>query len=111
MCIDDFLMFFQHLTKYKSTIWKVVLCGDSIDCREREEWPLERVIGGHPVKFELNYFAERPHDLLTLDICGGRADWEVLCSFLGVPVPNVPFPNTNRVDSLDETIIRLLARH
>ena len=56
----------------------------------------------------LSYFAARPHDLLVLDICGGRADWEMLCSFLGVPVPNTPFPNTNRLDSFDEIMIRLL---
>lgn len=56
----------------------------------------------------LSYFAARPHDLLVLDVCGGRADWELLCSFLGVPVPNTPFPNTNRLDSFDEIIIRLL---
>ena len=56
----------------------------------------------------LHYFAERPHDLLVLDICGGRAGWEVLCSFLGVPVPNTPFPNTNRIDSLNEILLRLL---
>lgn len=56
----------------------------------------------------LSYFAERPHDLLVFDICGGRTDWERLCSFLGVPVPTVPFPNTNRLDALDEILIRLL---
>jgi hypothetical protein len=56
----------------------------------------------------LSYFAERPDDLLVLDICGGRAGWEVLCPFLGMPVPNTPFPNTNRIDSLDEILLRLL---
>ena len=56
----------------------------------------------------LSYFAARPHDLLVVDICGGRAGWEVLCSFLGVPVPNTPFPNTNRIDSVNEILLRLL---
>ena len=56
----------------------------------------------------LSYFAARPGDLLVLDICGGRAGWEALCSFLGVPVPNTPFPNTNRRDSVDEILLRLL---
>ena len=56
----------------------------------------------------LRYFAERPHDLLVLDICGGHANWEMLCSFLSVPVPTTPFPNTNRLDSFDEIMIRLL---
>ena len=30
--------------------------------------------------------------LLTLDVTEG---WEPLCAFLGVPVPDTPFPNTN----------------
>jgi hypothetical protein len=46
--------------------------------------------------------------VLSYFICGGRAGWEVLCSFLGVPVPNTPFPNTNRRDSVDEILLRLL---
>jgi hypothetical protein len=56
----------------------------------------------------LHYFAERPHDFLVFDICGGRTDWERLCSFLSAPVPIVPFPNTNRLDVLDDVLIRLL---
>lgn len=34
-------------------------------------------------------------DILVLDICRGQG-WEELCPFLGVPVPDVPFPNTTR---------------
>jgi hypothetical protein len=56
----------------------------------------------------MRYFADRPQDLLVLDICGGHANWETLCAFLAVPVPPTPFPNTNRVDAFDEIIIRLL---
>lgn len=56
----------------------------------------------------MSYFATRPQDLLVLDICGGHADWEQLCAFLAVPVPPTPFPNTNRVDAVDEIVIRLL---
>lgn len=55
-----------------------------------------------------SYFADRPHDLLVFDICGKHAGWERLCTFLGVPVPHVPFPHTNRSDSLDAVLIRLL---
>lgn len=43
----------------------------------------------------LGYFAERPDDLLVLDICGG-AGWDKLCVFLDVPVPDVPFPWANK---------------
>jgi hypothetical protein len=43
----------------------------------------------------LEYFRERPDDLLVMDICGGRTDWETLCAFLGKPVPEEPFPSSN----------------
>jgi hypothetical protein len=37
--------------------------------------------------------AEIPSDrLLTFDLKEG---WEPLCEFLGVEVPNIPFPKTN----------------
>jgi hypothetical protein len=37
--------------------------------------------------------AECPKDkLLVFDVSQG---WEPLCAFLGVPVPNVPFPRVN----------------
>jgi hypothetical protein len=41
------------------------------------------------------YFRDRPDDLLIIDIVGGRADWEMLCSFLDRPVPDAPFPASN----------------
>lgn len=37
------------------------------------------------------HFAGRPDDLLVLDIVGGQG-WEELASFLGVDVPEQPFP-------------------
>ncbi len=40
------------------------------------------------------YFGDRPGDLLVLDICGGEG-WEALCPFLGVEVPEAPFPHAN----------------
>lgn len=40
------------------------------------------------------YFAQRPGDLLVLDICGGEG-WEALCPFLGVEIPAIPFPHAN----------------
>jgi hypothetical protein len=39
----------------------------------------------------LEYFKERPHDLLVMDICGGDS-WEKLCSFLDIDIPEIPFP-------------------
>jgi hypothetical protein len=41
------------------------------------------------------YFADRPTDLLVLDITAGQG-WEPLCEFLGHPVPEAPFPWKNR---------------
>ena len=43
------------------------------------------------------HFADRPDQLLVLDICGGKAGWTELCDFLGLPVPeNIPFPHAYR---------------
>lgn len=42
----------------------------------------------------LDYFRERPGDLLVMDICAGEG-WEKLCPFLGLPAPAAPFPHAN----------------
>ena len=42
-----------------------------------------------------SYFANRPEDLLVLDVTAGDG-WEPLCQFLGMPVPERPFPWENR---------------
>ncbi len=42
----------------------------------------------------LDYFKDRPSDLLVLDVAGGEG-WEKLCPFLGKPIPDVPFPKAN----------------
>jgi hypothetical protein len=53
------------------------------------------------------YFKERPDDLLVMDICGGRADWETLCAFLGREVPETDFPTSNERFS-DNAFLHLL---
>ena len=41
-----------------------------------------------------DYFRDRPDDFL--EVCWERGDgWGRLCNFLGVPVPDVPFPHRN----------------
>ena len=40
------------------------------------------------------YFADRPRDLLVMDICAGDG-WQKLCPFLERPVPATPFPKSN----------------
>ena len=47
----------------------------------------------------LTYFANRPDDLLVVDICCGENGWEPLCSFLGKEVPNCPFPHANKTNN------------
>ncbi len=43
----------------------------------------------------IDYFAERPQDLLVL--CWEKGDgWKELCEFLGEPIPNVPIPHANQ---------------
>ena len=42
----------------------------------------------------LEYFKDRPGDLITFDISAGDG-WEKLCGFLGHPVPDAPFPWKN----------------
>ena len=43
----------------------------------------------------LEYFRERPQDLLVFDLPAGD-DWEQLCAFLGHPVPAEAFPHANK---------------
>ncbi|WES62882.1 sulfotransferase [Microbacter sp. GSS18] len=42
----------------------------------------------------LAHFADRPQDLLVMRLEDGDG-WEKLAAFLGVPVPDVPFPHAN----------------
>ncbi len=40
------------------------------------------------------YFADRPDDLLVMNICDGDG-WEKLCPFLRLPIPDISFPHMN----------------
>lgn len=52
------------------------------------------------------YFANRPQDLLIMDICAGDG-WEKLCPFLGRPIPDRKFPSLNVFGESDAaTLIR-----
>ncbi|MFH1358879.1 MAG: sulfotransferase family protein [archaeon] len=42
------------------------------------------------------YFKNRPNDLLIITICEGEG-WEKLCPFLGLEIPNKPFPHENNM--------------
>jgi hypothetical protein len=53
------------------------------------------------------YFENRPGALLVLNVTTS-AGWGPLCDFLGVPVPEEPFPNVNKAAELDALLARLL---
>lgn len=54
------------------------------------------------------YFAERPDDLLVLDVTAGEG-FEKLCPFLGIPVPDHPFPHFNPAQPAWKVRLRWLA--
>lgn len=47
------------------------------------------------------YFADRPDDLLVLDLTAGDG-WEKLCPFLGQDIPAVPFPHSNKAEAREQ---------
>lgn len=50
----------------------------------------------------LEYFRERPGDLLILNICDGQG-WHKLCDFLNCDIPNTPFPHSNQAKTIENT--------
>jgi 3'-phosphoadenosine 5'-phosphosulfate (PAPS) 3'-phosphatase len=42
----------------------------------------------------LEYFKDRPNDLLVINVTAGEG-WKELCRFLGQPLPEIPFPKAN----------------
>ena len=55
------------------------------------------------------YFADRKDDLLIMSITAGEG-WEKLCPFLGMPIPEVPFPRVNRVGGAWQQAFRRVKR-
>ena len=55
------------------------------------------------------YFAGRPDKLLVIDL-GQPEKWPPLCAFLGLPIPNAPYPHENRATRLPLPLKRVL-RH
>jgi len=56
----------------------------------------------------LEYFEDRPNDLLVFDLPKGDG-WNKLCPFLGHDIPDEPFPHANKA-SLSRKIKNLLKR-
>jgi len=44
----------------------------------------------------MDYFKDRPDDLLIIDICSGEG-FEKLAPFLGRPLPAQPFPHKGNI--------------
>lgn len=70
--------------------------------KRREEWFLrmskENVLNMKRRRYEriTGYFSDRPEDLLAMNITDCGHGWETLCRFIGVDVPEGPFPHCNR---------------
>lgn len=61
-----------------------------------------------------DYFADRPEKLLI--VCWESGDgWQELCEFLGRPIPDIPFPHSNRTpnfwDELEQRVRPVLGRY
>jgi hypothetical protein len=54
----------------------------------------------------IDYFDGRPDDFLVMDITAGDG-WDKLCPFLGVSVPDAPFPHRNTARETEEWGTRL----
>lgn len=58
----------------------------------------------------IEYFSDRPEDFLIMHLTEGDA-WDVLCPFLGIDVPDAPFPHQNRTeDRRKERVSRYINR-
>lgn len=55
------------------------------------------------------YFADRPDDLLEMNLAQGDGS-EKLCRFLGVPIPQSPFPEANSIQHRKSLIQRVWRR-
>jgi hypothetical protein len=49
------------------------------------------------------YFRDKPERLLVVSWDGG-AGWNELCTFLGLEIPDAPFPHVNRSDRLEQVM-------
>ena len=49
----------------------------------------------------MNYFSDRPDDLLVLDFTKGDR-WEKVCAFLDKEIPGIPFPHYNKTSEIEK---------
>ena len=63
-------------------------------CTRFNEQRFAWVYHNHQRVVDAHFTGEKRHQLLVLPVCDG-AGWSELCSFLGVDVPDEPFPHRN----------------
>lgn len=80
------------------------ICACVYGCLEFNE---ERFLYVYETHFRnvCDYFANRPEDLLILDICANEG-WEKLCPFLGLSLPDTSFPHLNSVKDVSLEVDR-----
>lgn len=77
---------------YKETPMRKWIYG--VGCpKDNEDIYIKRFIS-HNIGVQ-NYFKDRPEDLLIMDFSKGDG-WDKICTFLGVDIPNMPFPHANK---------------
>lgn len=79
-----------------------------VGCPEGNEAIYTRTFEAHN-RDVLDYFRERPGDLLVLDLAKGDG-WEKLSPFLGKPIPPVPFPHANKATDRDKPLLMKLLK-
>lgn len=52
----------------------------------------------------LDFMSSRGADHLVFDVTKGN-DWDQICTFLGKPIPNIPFPKLNQANKPRPTVI------
>jgi hypothetical protein len=82
----------NHFEGRKSTPMKGLLYGPQAGCFKDPELYKGRM-RRHNLEVR-EYFRDRPDDLLVIDVTRDQR-WEPICAFLGLPVPDVPFPHSN----------------
>jgi len=78
--------FGRHCTPMREWIY-------GVGCPAGNEQLYARVFDAHNAAVR-EHFAERPGDLLELDVTRGQG-WPELCAFLGVEQPEIPFFHSN----------------
>ena len=78
-------------------------------CRFDSAWWIGRYIA-HEGRVRNHFYRHGTDRLLVLNVCAGEG-WERLCPFLGLPVPDVPFPHEHRshpagADQLPKGLLR-----